>query len=153
MRRWPSARPLLLVAGLLPACQGMAEPPPRVLAERSAVHGPLRQPLAARGLVPVDSAAQWQALIERPEGDMLGAPVAWATSRVLVLGLGPQPTGGHHLEWVQPLRVDSRGTLTVQVRHLPPPPESVVTQAFSAPCLLLVMQRQGWQQAALAWVR
>ena len=98
-------------------------------------------------------AAQWQALIERPEGEVLGAPVAWAASRVLVLGLGPQATGGHRVEWVQPLRVDSSGVLAVQARHRPPPPDAMVTQAFTAPCLLLVLQRPGWQRADLAWVR
>jgi hypothetical protein len=153
MRRWPSVLPVLALAVMLPACQSMAEPPPQLLAERSAVQCPLRQPLDARGLVAVDSAQQWQALIERPEAEVLGAPVAWASSRVLVLGLGPQATGGHRLEWVQPLRVNSSGVLAVQARHLPPPPDAMVTQAFTAPCLMLVLQRPGWQRAELAWLR
>jgi hypothetical protein len=153
MRRRPSCAAALAVAALLQACQSVAEPPPRLLAERSAVQCPLRQPLAARGLVAVDSATQWQALLERPEAEVLGAPVAWATSRVLVLGLGPQATGGHRVEWVPPPRVDAQGLLAMQARHVAPAPDAMVTQAFAAPCLVVVLQRQGWQRAELAWVR
>lgn len=153
MMRWPACAAALAVAALLPACQSVAEAPPQLLGERSAVQCPLRQPLAARGLVAVDSAAQWQALLERPEAEVLGAPVAWATSRVLVLGLGPQATGGHRVEWLPPPRLGSQGLLTMQARHVAPAPDAMVTQAFTAPCLMLVLQRQGWQRAELAWAR
>jgi hypothetical protein len=158
MRRGQRVRAAAAVAALalataLPGCQSTAAPGPPVLAERSAVHCPLREPLAARGLVPIDSAAQWQGLMAGTETEHLGAPVAWAAQRVLVLGLGPQPTGGHRLEWVPPLRVDGRGTLAVPARHRPPAPDAGVTQAFTAPCLLLVLPRQGWHRAEIDWLR
>jgi PrcB C-terminal len=142
----------LAAAGLLSACQSVAEAPPQVLAERSATQCPLRQPLAARGLLSIDSAAAWQAQVERSEADVLGAPAAWATARVLVLGLGPLPTGGHSVALVQPLRLAS-GELQVQARHAAPPADAMVGQAFTAPCLLVVVQRQGWQRARVEWVR
>lgn len=153
MRRWPAVLPALALAALLPACQSVAEPPPRLLAERGAVHCPLRHAPATRGLLTADTAAQWQALMDRPEAEVLGAPVDWAASRVLVLSLGPQATGGHRVEQVPPLRLGSGGTLALQARHVAPAPDAMVTQAFTAPCLLLVLQRQGWQRAELAWVR
>jgi hypothetical protein len=153
MTRPRTSAAVLAAAGLLAACQSVADAPPRVQAERSATQCPLRQPLPARGLVAIDSAAQWQALIERPEAEALGAPVAWATARVLVLGLGPQPTGGHGVGLVQPLRPAAGGELLVQARHLVPPADAVVAQAFTAPCLLLVVQRQGWERARVEWVR
>ena len=150
--RGPAAAAALALVAALPGCQSTAAPAPAVLAERSAVHCPLREPLAARGLVQIDSAAQWQARLAQPEAALLGTPVAWAGQRVLVLGLGPQPTGGHALEWVPPLHVDGRGTLVVQARHRPPAPDRMVTQAFTEPCLLLLLPRQGWQRAELSWL-
>jgi len=151
--RGPAALTALALAAALPGCQSTAAPAPAVLAERSAVHCPLHEPLAARGLVLIDSAAQWQARMAQPEAELLGSPVAWAGQRVLVLGLGAQPTGGHLVEWVPPLRVDGRGTLAVQARHRPPAPDRMVTQAFTAPCLVLLLPRRGWQRAELDWVR
>jgi hypothetical protein len=136
---------------LLPGCQGRAEPSTRVLRERPFEDCPLQRPLAARGLVVVDTAAEWQSLMASSDEFLLGDRVAWATSRVVVLGLGPRPTGGDTLDVVHPLVVDSRSTLLIRARNRHPT-DLPVTQALTNPCLLVVLQRQDWARAELDWV-
>jgi hypothetical protein len=124
------------VAAVLAAgCQSTvgAGPAVKSSAERSFVNCPLQQPGRERTLLTLNSAADWSSQLARTEADVLGAPVPWASARVLIVSLGTMPTGGH------------------SVRHFPPPPDAMVPQALTSPCVLAVVPRAGWQQAKLAW--
>lgn len=122
-----------------------------VRAERHFAHCPLQQPADLPGLQVLDSAAQWDGVLALPEAQALAAPVDWVTARVLVVALGPVPTGGHRVA-VRARDVPVvAGELRLGAQHLRPAADDTVSQAFTAPCLLLVLPRAGWQRAALRW--
>jgi hypothetical protein len=141
-------------AALGAACQSAPQPVSvmPVLAERSVTNCPLREPMRERGWLLIDDATQWAARIDGGEAAVLGAPVAWPDARVLVVGLGPQATGGHRVGLAAAPRLVA-GELQLAARHVTPPEGAVLTQAFTAPCLLLALPRAGWQPVRLAWVR
>jgi hypothetical protein len=122
-----------------------------VQAEQHLAHCPLRQPAAGPGLQVLDSAAQWAAVLARPEAQVLPMPVDWASSRVLLVALGPVPTGGHRVALVARELPVLAGELQIVARHLRPTADDAVTQAFTAPCLLVLLPRAGWEDAALQW--
>lgn len=147
---------LVALVALATACQSPADGSGAtrsvaVQAEAQLVHCPLRQPAAGPGLQVLDSAAQWAGVLTRPEAQALPAPVDWARSRVLLVALGPVPTGGHRVALVARELPVLAAELQLVVRHLRPMADDAVTQAFTAPCLLVLLPRAGWQGAALQW--
>jgi hypothetical protein len=122
-----------------------------VRAEQHFAHCPLQQPAAGPGLQVLDSAEQWAGVLSRPESQTLATQVDWHATRVLVVALGPVPTGGHRVALVGRELPVLAGGLRLTAQHLRPKADAFVSQAFTSPCLLVVLPRAGWQSATLHW--
>ena len=72
-----------------------------------------------------------------------------ATSRLLVVELGTQPSGGHRLVLAPAGLQRDGGQLVVTVEHRKPAEGAMVTMALTQPCLALVVPREGWRSAVL----
>jgi hypothetical protein len=69
--------------------------------------------------------------------------VDFRRDRVLVVGMGPKPTGGFALELARPNGWAKGETAVVQVAVREPAPGAMVTQALTSPCLALAIPREG----------
>jgi hypothetical protein len=142
----PRLAAVLVPLGLLQgACAG-PEPATAVapVALRSFDHCPWDPPPAAPRLRLADTPA------DRAQALAQGLGVDAARSRLVLVELGEQPSGGHRLALAAAGLQRRHGTLVVTVTHQRPAPDALVTQALTQPCLALVVPREGWHRAELA---
>lgn len=71
----------------------------------------------------------------------------WRYERVLVLTLGSRPTPGYRLS-LHAARIHL-GQLDLQIEEQKPPADALLAQMITQPCLLLRVQKTGWQQVRL----
>jgi hypothetical protein len=62
---------------------------------------------------------------------------------LLLVHMGAQPTGGYGIEPAAPVATVHKAVATIRVNWIEPEPGSMVTQAITAPCLLLKIPKAG----------
>ena len=100
--------------------------------------------------------AEW---ISQPEASMLPSrstlPAApsytWdpAVEGALLIHMGTRPTGGYSIELAAPTAKVNKGIATIHINWIEPEPGSFVTQALTAPCLLLKIPKQGIEKIVI----
>jgi hypothetical protein len=69
-----------------------------------------------------------------------------AVDGLLLIHMGAQLTGGYGIEPAAPVATVRKAVATIRVNWIEPEPGSMVTQAITAPCLLLRMPKEGIDQ-------
>jgi hypothetical protein len=72
-------------------------------------------------------------------------PYSWNADveGLLLIHMGTRPTGGYRIELAAPAAKVRNSVAVIDVNWREPDPGSMVTQAITAPCLLLKVPRQG----------
>ena len=148
MNSWRPMGGLLGIA-LLTACTAM---PGRAPAEERQIPVTVLYSSTQCGPQAPGATADW---IERP-GDLVwpgfqrhnakGFPaLKWdpAKEGVLRIRMGRRPTGGYALEPAAAIAQVVNKTALIRIKWREPKPGMMVTQAFTSPCLILKMPRQG----------
>lgn len=105
---------------------------------RCAVPG---QGVTARWVGSADGLAD---VFPQPLGADETAPdVDFRRDRVLVVGMGPKPTGGYAIELARPKAPVKGDVAAVVVALREPEPGALVTQALTSPCLAVAVPREG----------
>ena len=72
-----------------------------------------------------------------------------AVEGALLIHMGTRPTGGYSIELASPTAKVHKAVATILINWIEPEPGSFVTQALTAPCLLLKIPRQGIEKIVI----
>jgi hypothetical protein len=150
MKLWLSTG-MLLAIGLMTACAAMSDKAP---AEDRKIPITMYYSSTQCGMQALGVTADW---IERPEDlesllcqrggtkEYPASRMRWDPSKegVLRIQMGRQPTGGYALELAAPTAQVIKKTAFIRLNLRKPSPGMFVTQAFTSPCLLLKVPKQG----------
>lgn len=148
---------------VLSACQTPADAAPAPVAwvqVRSSAICPVRESVPEREPpVPqvIDDALSWDRAVRGAPSDVLGLAPDWTRQRVVLITVGARPTGGWSITPVPastevghpPGWVVHQGQLQAEVKIQAPALDAMVTQAFTSPCLWVLLPRAGWQSVVL----